>query len=119
MRYAEMIENAKRTTHYIRTDKAIVSAFCKLLKRKSYESITIQDILDETPISRAAFYQHFADKEAIAEQLMDVFMKTKQQIIDEMGASKDSQYVNIVSSHLREQEDLLYTLMKIHTDKVD
>ncbi len=114
-----MIENAKRTTHYIRTDKAIVSAFCKLLKRKSYESITIQDILDETPISRAAFYQHFADKEAIAEQLMDVFMKTKQQIIDEMGASKDSQYVNIVSSHLREQEDLLYTLMKIHTDKVD
>lgn len=114
-----MIENAKRTTHYIRTDKAIVSAFCKLLKRKSYESITIQDILVETPISRAAFYQHFVDKEAIAEQLMDTFMETKQHIIDEMGNSKESQYVNIVHSHLTEQEDLLTALIKIHTDKVD
>lgn len=50
-------------------DKAIVQTFCLLLKQKSYEEITIQDILDATPISRAAFYQHFVDKEAIGKPL--------------------------------------------------
>ncbi|MBR1572058.1 MAG: TetR/AcrR family transcriptional regulator [Lachnospiraceae bacterium] len=114
-----MKDNITRTSHYIRTDKAIVSAFCKLLKTKTYESITIQDILDETPISRAAFYQHFTDKEAIAEQMMDVFLETKQEIMNEMLISKESQYTKIVSAHLSKQEELLTSLMKINTEKVN
>ena len=44
---------------YIRTDKAIKQALITLLKNKPFEKITVQDILDETPVTRSTFYKHF------------------------------------------------------------
>ena len=43
---------------YLRTDRAIQSALLSLLGKKPFEKITVQDILDETPVSRATFYKH-------------------------------------------------------------
>ncbi|MCR5145272.1 MAG: TetR/AcrR family transcriptional regulator [Lachnospiraceae bacterium] len=114
-----MIDGINRTTHYIRTDKAIVAAFCKILKFKPYETITIQNILDETPISRAAFYQHFPDKEAIAEQMMEEFMSLKNSIVQEMEDIQDSKYSQIVEKSLSINKDLILSLSKIHTPNVD
>ena len=47
---------------FLRTDKAIKQALIHLLKTKSFEKITVQDILDETPVTRSTFYKHFHDK---------------------------------------------------------
>jgi len=46
-----------------RTRNLILDAMMKLLLEKSYESITIQNIIDEANIGRATFYNHFEDKE--------------------------------------------------------
>ena len=41
----------------------------KLLKTKPFEKITVQDILDETPVTRSTFYKHYHDKYEIAEKM--------------------------------------------------
>lgn len=46
----------KENPQYLRTDKAIRQALIVLLKTKPFEKITVQDILDETPVTRSTFY---------------------------------------------------------------
>ena len=56
-----------------RTDKAIMQAMVSLLKKKSFEKITVQDILDETPVTRATFYAHYHDKYEVVEKCWIIF----------------------------------------------
>lgn len=45
-----------------KTHKALIDAFLKLLKKKRFENITINELCDAAMIRRATFYKHFADK---------------------------------------------------------
>lgn len=49
------------------TKAKITSAFEKLLETKSFENITIQNIVEASGVSKATFYRHFKDKYAVAE----------------------------------------------------
>jgi len=69
------------STQFARTDKAIQAAFISLLKSKPFEKITVQDILDETPVSRATFYKHYHDKYEIAEKMQQEFVGMQRQIV--------------------------------------
>lgn len=52
----------------IRTRQLLVQAFMDLLKEKSFQSITIQDIASRATVNRVTFYAHFADKYALLER---------------------------------------------------
>ena len=52
-----------------KTKTAIYDAFKATLDRKPYADITIQDILDESKISRSTFYSHFKTKEEVLKSL--------------------------------------------------
>lgn len=45
-----------------RTRQLLVQAFDALLKEKSFQSITVQDITERATVNRATFYAHFEDK---------------------------------------------------------
>ena len=45
-----------------RTKKALTDAFIRLLSRKSFEDITVNELCDEAGIRRATFYKHYTDK---------------------------------------------------------
>ena len=45
-----------------KTINAIYEAFGKLINQKDYDEITIQDILDESKVSRSTFYAHYKTK---------------------------------------------------------
>lgn len=43
----------------------------EMLERRSFEKITVQDILEETDVSRTTFYKHFACKERLLIQTFE------------------------------------------------
>jgi len=102
-----------------RTDKAITNALIALLKTKSFEKITVQDILDETPVNRATFYAHFHDKYEIAERMLDEFLALEKDIENQMSTQKKSNYTKIIRNNFLQKRELVEALLKIHTDRVD
>ncbi len=55
-----------------RTRSALRNAFIALLRRKHYDAITVQDIIDEADVGRSTFYSHCAGKEALVRHCVDM-----------------------------------------------
>ncbi len=106
-------------SQFMRTDKAIMQALISLLKQKPFEKITIQDILEETPVSRATFYAHFHDKFEIAEKMQDYFFSATESTKDELQSAPASQAQAIIHRSFSQHKELMDALLKVHTEKVN
>ena len=109
-----------RNSSFIRTDKAIMQAFIELLNEKSFEKITVQDILEHTPVTRATFYAHYHDKYEIAERMQEQFFTLCDEVrLKLMEGVSNAQHQQIVRKSFLANRELTKALFKIHTDTVD
>jgi AcrR family transcriptional regulator len=51
----------------LRTRKLLQQALVKLMEKKEFDTISVQDIAEEATINRATFYDHYPDKFALLE----------------------------------------------------
>lgn len=102
-----------------KTRKAIFEAFTRLLERKSYGNITVQDIIDEANIGRSTFYSHFTAKEDLLKSLCtDIFdhvfseelMKEKTHDFSEAEGSMKQKITHILY-HLYDSRSFLKRLL--------
>jgi AcrR family transcriptional regulator len=66
-----MLSTAERIDPRVkRTRQLLLDAFQSLLREKSFEDITVQDIAARATVNRATFYAHFIDKYALVDELI-------------------------------------------------
>lgn len=104
---------------YLRTDRAIQSALLALLGKKPFEKITVQDILDETPVSRATFYKHFHDKYEIVEKIQDEVLHMHKELRNSLNQASPDQYPALVERFSLRYKEISQLLMKVQTERVN
>src|SRR6202041_1068596 len=55
----------------LRSRQMLMESLLRLLIRKEFDDISIQEIADEATLNRATFYLHYADKNALLQAMTD------------------------------------------------
>jgi AcrR family transcriptional regulator len=53
----------------VRTRRMLMDALVRLLNRKEFDDISVQEIADEATLNRATFYLHYPDKNALLQAM--------------------------------------------------
>lgn len=109
-----------------KTRNAIFAAFTALLNRRSYNAITVQDIISEANIGRSTFYAHFETKEALLQalcrELFDHILTTAMDRQDTHGlyACTDAPNSMIchILKHLQENDNHILTLLRCENNAI-
>jgi AcrR family transcriptional regulator len=59
-----------------RTRQMLFQAFQELLAEKTFDQISVQDLAERSTLNRATFYDHFTDKFALLEAMIDTRFTT-------------------------------------------
>ena len=65
----------------IRSRKLIRQAFYELLKEKSFEKITVTDIVKRADLNRSTFYAHYPDVMGVVEEIQEEIIEYTQQFM--------------------------------------
>ena len=106
-----------------KTREAIFRAFERLLERGNYDSITVQEIIDEADIGRSTFYAHFETRDALLQALCtDIFdhvfspALTKEATHDFSASSPGLEpHLTHILYHLQEKRPMLQGLLAEET----
>ena len=70
---AQLLQTETGTTdpRIVRSRRMLMDALAKLLMKKDFEVISVQEIADEATLNRATFYLHYADKNALLQAMTE------------------------------------------------
>ncbi|MBQ3559938.1 MAG: TetR/AcrR family transcriptional regulator [Agathobacter sp.] len=71
----------------IRSRKLIRQAFYETLKEKSFEKITVTDIVKKADINRSTFYAHYPDVMGLIEEIQDEILDYTQKFMSDINFS--------------------------------
>lgn len=108
-----------KSPQYERTHRAICNALVELLKDKPFEKITVQNILDATPVTRTTFYKHFHDKYEIAEEMQEQYIGNLNQMLQKLEQANIHEFHKVMAEHYRHHVEQVRALSKINTERVN
>lgn len=86
-----MPDKPKKVDRRIQRTRALLrDALMRLVERKGYDEITIQDITDEANVARTTFYLHFKDKD-------ELLFNTMRDLYDELFISAQPMALDCMS----------------------
>lgn len=109
-----------------KTRAAIFTAFSKLLSEKSYNKITVQEIIDTANIGRTTFYAHFETKDdllkALCEELFGHVISSAMDCKHTHGLYSDGNAPESVFchllQHLQENENNILELLSCESSEL-
>ena len=112
-------EGQKEDRRSKRSRQLLGNALVELMLEKSFDDITVQDILDRADIGRSTFYAHYTDKENL---LMSEIERVIYQLDAYTRAMGDQTHLLLPSlelfRHLREQRRLLQAFVWGHASEI-
>lgn len=70
-----------------RTKQALVKAFVALMREKSYDDITIRNLLDRADVGRSTFYAHYRGKDDLLQRSFEEMLSMLDRHMELQGAS--------------------------------
>lgn len=109
-----------------KTRQAVFAAFGRLLEKKEFETITVQEIIDEANVGRSTFYAHFETKDALLKTMCtDIFHHVfsrdleKEKNHDFSGAGHDfEKEITHILYHLQDNRKNLKGLLSSHSGEI-
>ena len=90
-----------------RTRNALGDALLELIQEKTFEDITVQQVLDRAGVARATFYKHYQDKDDLLLSDMEEFFEMMSTLLmRRKEASKRVAPVTEFFAHVREMRHL-------------
>ena len=65
----------------LRSRKMIRQAFFELLKEKSFEKITVTDVVKKADVNRSTFYAHYPDVMGVVEEIQQEIIEYTQRFM--------------------------------------
>ena len=94
----------------IKTKRGLREAFIRLLLKKGYDAISIQDIATEAEAARVTFYRHYKDKEELLVDLLNVTYEELAQRENQVSTDDNFErmYLSryILYEHIQERETI-------------
>lgn len=112
----EKIDNRVRFTR-----ECVFTALDKLMNRKSFETITVNELVEVSGISRATFYRNYNSKEEIIEKKLNQVIKDsfKELTSEYKGITlNEGDVLNIFFIIIKENESLLECIKNARMDSV-
>lgn len=97
----------------LRTRQAVLDAFGRLIVKRDYEKISVQDIIDEADVGRSTFYAHFETKDDVLRiKCGDLFahvfsVHEKERMHDFTGRDSLEARVAHILHHLYEEKEVI------------
>lgn len=102
----------------IRSRKLIRQAFMELLKEKSFEKITVTDIVNRADINRSTFYAHYPDVMGLLDEIQEEIISFFEQYLRKVSFSdllqNPTKYLRLIIKMAGENEELYRLLSNSH-----
>ena len=91
-----------------KTRKAIYTAFLQLLNQKSFETITVQEVIDLADVGRSTFYSHYESKELLLDELCRYLFH---HLFEREKNISTEAYLAHIFSHFKKNQDHVTSLL--------
>ena len=106
--FVQIVHMTAQDRRITKTRKSIYTAFLQLLNQKSFETITVQEIIDLADVGRSTFYSHYESKELLLDELCRYLFH---HLFEREENISTEAYLSHIFSHFKKNQDHVTSLL--------